>query len=173
VKRRGGACTGHVGAMPSLKPGYSPTSDWQKWMKGSFSGSVSKLRIYRRSHPDFPYRAICRHFKSVANMHHRLAEWAGAKAEYADVAAMLADRVSSVEPEGKRSPEGFVYLIRWGANCKIGRGDQLERRVKQVRTGLPDSGSLVHAIRTDDPPGYRGILAPPFRGPSRSERGVV
>jgi hypothetical protein len=30
---------------------------------------------------------------------------------------------------------------------------QLERRVKQVKTGLPDSGVLVHAIRTDDPSG--------------------
>lgn len=46
-----------------------------------------------------------------------------------------------------------MYLIQWGVNYKIGRGDQLERRVKQVRTGLPDSGKLVHAIKTDDPPG--------------------
>jgi hypothetical protein len=115
--------------------------------------ALAELRLYRRSHPDFPNRAILRHFKSVANMHHRLAEWAGANGEYADVAAMLVDRVSDAEPESKRPAEGHVYLIRWGANYKIGRGDQLERRVKQVRTGLPDSGSLVHAIRTDDPSG--------------------
>jgi hypothetical protein len=115
--------------------------------------ALAELRIYRRSHPDFPNRAIIRHFKSVANMHSRLAEWAGANEGYVDVATMLVDRVSDAEPENKRPAEGFVYLIRWGANYKIGRGDQLERRVKQVRTGLPDSGSLVHAIRTDDPPG--------------------
>lgn len=83
----------------------------------------------------------------------QLAEWAGADELRTDVAAMLAGRFSEPEPDAKRSSEGFVYLIKWGVNYKIGRGDQLERRVKQVRTGLPDNGSLVHAIRTDDPPG--------------------
>jgi hypothetical protein len=66
---------------------------------------------------------------------------------------MLAGRVAESEIESKTSVDGFVYLIQWGTNYKIGRGDQLERRVKQVRTGLPDSGSLIHAIRTDDPSG--------------------
>lgn len=112
-----------------------------------------ELRIYRRSHLDFPYRAIMRHFGSMANMQQKLSEWASANGAYADVAAMLADRVPALEAESKPAADGFVYLIQWGANYKIGRGDQLERRVKQVLTGLPDSGRLVHAIRTDDPPG--------------------
>ena len=103
---------------------------------------------------DFPNdRAISRRFRSTANMVRQLAEWAGADESRTDVAAMLAGRFSEPEPDAKRSSEGFVYLIKWGVNYKIGRGDQLERRVKQVRTGLPDNGSLVHAIRTDDPPG--------------------
>ena len=112
-----------------------------------------ELRIYRRSHPDFPYRAIMRHFSSTANMQRRLSDWASGDAAFADVAAMLAERVPILEGESKPATDGFVYLIQWGLNYKIGRGDQLERRVKQVRTGLPDSGALVHAIRTDDPPG--------------------
>jgi len=61
--------------------------------------------------------------------------------------------VSTLESKSKPATGGFVYLIYWGINYKIGRGDQLERRVKQVRTGPPDSGKLVHAITTDDPPG--------------------
>ena len=112
-----------------------------------------ELRVYRRSHPDFPYRAIVRHFGSTDNMQRCLSDWAGENEVYADVAALLADRVGVSEPKGKRHAEGFVYLIRWGKHFKIGRGEQLERRVKQVRTGLQDSGTLVHAIRTDDPPG--------------------
>jgi hypothetical protein len=113
-----------------------------------------EFRLYRRTHRDFPeINTIYRHFHSIDKMFRRLAEWASADEAYADVAAMLADRLSEPETEIKRRADGFVYLIRWGANYKIGRGDQLERRVKQVRTGLPDSGKLVHAIRTDDPSG--------------------
>ena len=86
-------------------------------------------------------------------MFRRLAEWTRSNESYADVAALLANRIAAPANESKPSVDGFVYLIQWGANYKIGRGDQLEKRVKQVRTGLPDSGSLIHAIRTDDPPG--------------------
>ena len=49
--------------------------------------------------------------------------------------------------------EGVVYLIKMGAFYKIGRGDELEKRVKQIRVSLPDASTLVHSIRTDDPPG--------------------
>jgi hypothetical protein len=49
--------------------------------------------------------------------------------------------------------EGYVYLIRSGPHYKIGRGEELERWVKQIRVALPEAASLVHAIRTDDPAG--------------------
>jgi hypothetical protein len=116
--------------------------------------TAMELRLHGRANPDFPnHKAIYRHFQSTANMLRELAEWTKNHADYADVAKMLAEHVSEAEQDTKRPAEGFVYLIRWGAHYKIGRGDQLERRVKQVKTGLPDSGTLVHAIRTDDPPG--------------------
>jgi hypothetical protein len=113
-----------------------------------------EFRLHRRGNPDFPgHKAIYRTFGSTDQMLRRLADWSRQKDGYADVAAMLDGRVTSEEETTKPAAEGFVYLIQWGANYKIGRGDQLERRVKQVLTGLPDSGKLVHAIRTDDPPG--------------------
>jgi hypothetical protein len=113
-----------------------------------------EFRIYRRTHPDFPNdRAIAKRFRTMDNLRRALAAWASADEARTDITVMLAGRLTDFEPQGESPVEGFVYLIRWGAHYKIGRGDQLERRVKQVRTGLPDSGSLVHAIRTDDPPG--------------------
>ena len=155
---RWGDAVAEAGLQPNAPFAKLDETFFLKELAGAFRtlGKVPtsmELRIYRRSHPTFPFRAIVKHFRSTANMHRRLAEWAKANEENADVAAMLADRVAEAEPVGKRSTEGFVYLIRWGTNYKIGRGEHLERRVKQVRTGLPDSGHLVHAIRTDDPPG--------------------
>ena len=52
-----------------------------------------------------------------------------------------------------RAPEGHVYLLRSGSFYKVGRSEDLERRVKEVRVAMPEAVTLVHAIRTDDPPG--------------------
>ncbi len=44
-------------------------------------------------------------------------------------------------------------MIKSGAYYKVGRGEELEKRVKQISTALPDASSLDHSIRTDDPAG--------------------
>jgi hypothetical protein len=76
------------------------------------------------------------------------------KEEYKDIATMVADQSteSISEPKGI-SKEGLVYLIKSGAHYKIGRSDELERRVKEIRIALPEAATLVHSIRTDDPSG--------------------
>lgn len=43
--------------------------------------------------------------------------------------------------------------MKSGHHFKVGRSDELERRVKQISVQLPESVTLEHAIRTDDPPG--------------------
>lgn len=147
--------------------GLTPNKKQEKYEEGFLLGKIAEacrelgkiptameFRMYGREHPDFPnHKSIYRHFRSTVAMLRRLEEWTRSNESFSDIAAMLADRGVGSEAEPERSKEGFVYLIRWGVNYKIGRGDQLERRVKEVRTGLPDSGTLVHAIRTDDPPG--------------------
>lgn len=49
--------------------------------------------------------------------------------------------------------EGFVYLLRSGDHYKVGRSENIERRIREVRTALPEAVTLVHSIRTDDPSG--------------------
>ncbi len=49
--------------------------------------------------------------------------------------------------------EGWVYLLKSGDSYKIGRSEQLEKRVKQINVALPEAAELFHAIQTDDPSG--------------------
>ena len=113
-----------------------------------------ELRLYRRSRPDFPsHSTIGNRFDGKAGLTAALRRWIADKPEYSDVAEMLpTDALREKQPKTRES-HGSVYLIQYGPHFKIGRGSELERRVKQVKIALPESGELIHAITTDDPPG--------------------
>jgi hypothetical protein len=87
-------------------------------------------------------------------MSERLRQWIGDKDGFADVEAMLPTEAGLPvgEPGGPGS-EGLVYLLRSGSYYKIGRSDEIERRLKEITVALPEAVTLVHAIRTDDPSG--------------------
>ncbi|WP_374526047.1 GIY-YIG nuclease family protein [Sphingopyxis sp.] len=76
-------------------------------------------------------------------------------ANSADILAMLPKQALSRRPARMRNDasDGHVYLIKSGDFFKIGRSDELERRVKEIRIALPDAATLLHTIATDDPPG--------------------
>jgi len=82
----------------------------------------------------------------------RLAKWIGESGEYHDLLSMF-EVVELTAAPSAPSKEGLVYLIKAGAHYKIGRSDELERRVKEIRIALPESATLEHSIRTDDPAG--------------------
>jgi len=117
-----------------------------------------ELMVYRQSDSTVPTdNAIKRHFGRKADLIAALAQRATDDPDYADIAPLL----PAIEPapasppvaRAHRAVEGFVYLIKSGEFYKIGRSDDLERRVKEIRIALPDKAELVHSIRTDDPPG--------------------
>jgi len=87
-----------------------------------------------------------------------LAKRASEDDSYADIMAMLPDNPQP-SPESEpgvsqfKTQEGFVYLIKSGEFYKVGRSDDLERRVKEIRIAMPDKAVLVHSIGTDDPSG--------------------
>jgi hypothetical protein len=116
-----------------------------------------EIEIYRKSVPSVPTeQAIRRHFGGRSNLIAALAKRAAEDPGLADIAAMLPEEpVTKSAPIATpiRAPVGFVYLIRSGDFYKVGRSDDLERRIKEIRIALPDKATLVHAIRTDDPPG--------------------
>lgn len=115
----------------------------------------SELQLYRNIDPEVPTaRTFDKTFGLKNEMLRKLKAWVADKPDYADVATML--EAIDDEPEAEVVSEtsvkdGWVYVIQYGDSYKIGAGSDLERRVKQVTTKLPDNGDLIHAIRTDDP----------------------
>ena len=84
----------------------------------------------------------------------RLAAWTKENPAFNDVALMLPSCQLPKQLSAKRSTsDGYVYLIQSGGFYKIGRSDEIERRIKQITVALPDTANLVHTIWTDDPPG--------------------
>jgi hypothetical protein len=112
--------------------------------------TFAELRLYRRQiDPDFPW-AVSRFDRE--QLFDYLRRWIGDNEGFADVAAMLPQQTEP-STQTTRVEEGYVYLIRSGAHYKIGRSDELERRIKEITIALPEAATMVHAIRTDDPAG--------------------
>jgi hypothetical protein len=111
-----------------------------------------ELRMYRRTHPNFPNeKTLHMYFGSKTELLSNLRTWVAGKPEYEDVVEMLGAEAEA--PKTERQKEGLVYLIRSGGHFKIGRSDELERRVREIRISLPQAATLLHSIRTDDPAG--------------------
>jgi hypothetical protein len=115
-----------------------------------------ELRLYNRSHPGFPTdKTFQVRFVTKEKMLVRMRDWARDRVGFEGIEDLLP---SPTSPESDNLPqpnalEGHVYLIGSGEHFKIGRSDQLERRIKEITVALPAAVKFVHSIQTDDPPG--------------------
>lgn len=115
--------------------------------------TVAELRLYRRANPDLPStKTFDRRFDGFKLIGPTMRAWAAERPEYADVAQMQAGSTRRTV-QSMKGPDGSVYLLKSGDHYKIGRSEELEKRVKSIRVALPEAASLVHEIKTDDPPG--------------------
>jgi hypothetical protein len=129
-----------------------------------------ELRMYKKVDADFPNeKSTLSAFGGKANLLRRFGEWVRANSGYEDVAAMLPQPIDSPDAQPKAAPlEGLVFLIRSGGHYKIGRSDEIERRVKEIRVALAEAATLVHSIRTDDPAGQSVVLGWDIIAPRRT-----
>ena len=114
--------------------------------------AVVDIRMYARTQSDFPsHTTFANHFGNKDGLIAALANWVHENDDFADLVDLLPEPKEDdvLTPTG----EGFVYLLKSGSHYKIGRSEELERRVKQISVALPEEVTLEHAIRTDDPPG--------------------
>ena len=118
--------------------------------------TYAQLRLYKRSRPDFPNdKTFGSRFKTKAAMLERVRDWALGRDGFEDLIEFLPDapKADATAVSREKIGEGLVYLLRSSQHFKIGRSDQLERRVKEITIALPELVKLIHAIRTDDPAG--------------------
>lgn len=116
----------------------------------------SELELMRRNDCTVPSpKHIVGHFGGKVGLTKALIELAENDKHFASISTL----VKVAEPSKRATVkelmpiDGWVYLIKSGENFKIGRSDNLERRVKQISVVLPESINLYHAIQTDDPVG--------------------
>jgi len=115
--------------------------------------TFAELRIYSRSKEGFPSHSTwTNHFRS-RNLLSVFADWVKANGRDAEFRDVISNRVQSTTVAKGVEGDGWVYLLKSGNHYKIGRSEELERRVKQISIALPQTVELVHAIRTDDPTG--------------------
>lgn len=118
--------------------------------------TYAEIRMFTRTSPVFPaHSTISRHFPSRNAIISALKDWIEEYPDYADIATFLPaiSETSNIPASSFRAAEGYVYLLKSGGHYKIGRSDDIERRIKEIRIALPDKAELVHTIRTDDPAG--------------------
>lgn len=119
--------------------------------------SSAELRYYARETSGFPsHNTFYKHFGSKDGMIAALRDRAVELGED-DLLALL-PRLETPTPvtEDGTAPitsDGYVYLLSSGDHYKIGRSDEIEKRIKQISISLPEKVELVHVIRTDDAPG--------------------
>ena len=120
--------------------------------------TVAEYELLRTQNPSFPaYKTFQSNFGTKDNIIWDLRQWLteneykGALIEALPIGKPKALPATSAAK--RPSTEGYVYLLHSGRHYKIGRSDELEKRVKQISIALPESVTLAHAIKTDDPVG--------------------
>lgn len=115
----------------------------------------AQLRLYAQNNSNFPAQTTFnKTFRDKKRLVAALAEFVRKNDEFGDLVKLLPQPKTSADDDTSAPiGEGFVYLLKSGDYFKVGRSNELERRVKQISVQLPESATLEHAIRTDDPPG--------------------
>ena len=117
----------------------------------------SERRLKSRNDPSFPNSKTFERFGTKQQLLARLLQHVQATPDHQDLIPLIAAAATSPSSEeaAKQSEAelGFVYLLRSGRYCKIGRSNAAGRRERELAIQLPERAAMVHIIRTDDPAG--------------------
>lgn len=130
---------------------------------------ASEMRLKKRSDPSFPNDKTYARFGSKAHLLQKLRAYALERPQYKTLIGQI-DALGydpgeqTADDVGSTTEIGSVYLLRSGRFYKIGRSNAAGRREREIALQLPEKASMVHVIRTDDPPGIEAYWHRRFAG---------
>lgn len=63
------------------------------------------------------------------------------------------DLIPETDEVSAKYEDGYVYLLMFGNEYKIGSSNNVERRFREIKTQMPYEGTIIHTITTGDPAG--------------------
>jgi hypothetical protein len=118
-----------------------------------------EVRLKRRADQTFPSHNVFRRFGRRDGVARRIIELFGDRPGYEDVVG-ICEAIAVTAPAGTEDEaqqdavlgplSGEVYLMKSGANFKIGRSNATGRRAYELAIQLPERLEVVHVIETDD-----------------------
>lgn len=120
--------------------------------------TAPEIRMKRRNDPNFPSRNTFSRLGTKQQLLSKLLAFCRANIEYEELIPIF-ENECQIDPKTEsneaiaNSVQGYVYLIKFGNEYKIGNSNNVERRFREIRTQMPYSGKIIHTIATGDPEG--------------------
>jgi len=122
--------------------------------------TTADVKMKSQTNGDFPSHNSFSRFGGKAALLRKVHDFCKSNVGFADALAILIKEPSWSDPLESDSPvsnlhieSGYVYLMLFGAEYKIGSSNSVERRFREIRTQMPYEGKIIHSISTGDPDG--------------------
>ena len=131
-------------AALTLELGHIPTS--------------AEIRMKARSDAGFPSHNTFSRLGSKQQLLKKLLTFCQANQQYTPLIGEIEknqtlETIEESTTEAATREDGYVYLLQFGNEYKIGSSNNVERRFREIKTQMPYDGKIIHTISTGDPVG--------------------
>ena len=131
----------------------------------------AELRMRARADKDFPGHTVWGKLGPMAGIPVKLIQFSSDRPELRPVLDVCQQAIqhspidrAGFEKDDQQLPVGYVYLLKFRSDYKIGASADPDRRFGEVATQMPEIMAKVHTIRTDDPFGVESYWHRRFEG---------
>ena len=123
--------------------------------------TVAELRLKARNTSDFPSHNTFARLGAKKILLGRLLQFCKKNERYRNLVELIESSPHTIpteeqdisESKNTKESTGYVYLMQFGNEYKIGNSNNVEKRFRQLRTQMPYEGKIIHTIETGDPEG--------------------